>query len=75
MKLSNQAIYGLKYSHTAKARIMYEFNIGTSTIWRWITENETDGDLTKVRAVKLIAKELNMPEDAILIDDEETIAF
>ena len=70
MKLSNEALNRLKYSNTAKGLLMYEFNVGTSTIWRWITENEPDGDLTRVKAVKLLAKEFNMPEDAILTDEK-----
>jgi len=70
MKISNEALNVLRFSKTAKARLMYEFNLGPSTIQRWISENLSDGDMTRVRVVKLLAEELNLPEESILIDDK-----
>jgi len=68
MKLSNNVINSLRISHKAKARLMYELNVGTSTIWRWVSENAPDGELTRMRAVRILAEELNLPEDEILTE-------
>ena len=71
MKLSDNAINSLRISHKAKARLMYELNVGTSTVWRWISENAPDGELTRVRAVRILAEELNLPEEGVLMEVEE----
>jgi len=73
MKLSNEAIIGIRCSNVAQARLMTEFDVSWNTVYRWARENAIDGELTKVRVVRLLAEELKMPEDAILIDDKETI--
>ena len=68
MKLSSEAIEGIKSSNSAQARIMTEFDVSWNTVYRWTRENEPDGDLTKTKAVKLLAEELNMPEESILTE-------
>ena len=70
MKVNSEVIERLRFSKTAKARLMYEFNVGPTTIWRWMNENEKygDGDLTRAKAVRLIAEELGVSEDSVLCE-------
>jgi len=67
MKLNDDVIRQVKYSNTAKARLMYEFDVSLQTSLRWL-ENEPDGDLTKVKAIRLLAEELKVPEETILTE-------
>ena len=68
MKLSNDVLEKLKFSRKAKARLMYEFNVGHSSMYRWMRDNESDGELTRVKAVRIIAEELGLPENTILTE-------
>ena len=66
MRLSDEAIKGIRASIPAQARLMNELNVSSQTIWRWTKENEANGNLTKTIAVKAIAEELDLDENSIL---------
>ena len=68
MKVNTEVLDLLKFSNTAKARLMYEFDVSEQTVLRWVEMNKEDGDLTRVRAVRLLAEELKMPVDNILME-------
>jgi len=68
MRLSNEAISGIKGNNHLQARLMTEFDVSWNTVNRWVGENKVDGELTRVRAVKILANELSMPEEKILTE-------
>ena len=70
MKVNSDVLNLLKFSNKARARLMYEFDVSEQTIVRWAELNKPDGDLTRVKAVKLLAEELKMPVDNILMEEE-----
>ena len=70
MKINSEVLNVLKYSNTAKARLMYEFDVSEQTVLRWAEMNKANGSLTTARALRLLAEELNVPEDNILMEEE-----
>jgi hypothetical protein len=67
MKVNTEIINLVKSSNRAKARLSYEFDVSPQTVSRWL-DNEPDGELTKARAVKIIADELAIPEETVLTE-------
>ena len=70
MKVNSDVLNLLKFNIKARARLMYEFDVSEQTVVRWAEMNKRDGDLTRVKAVKLLAEELKMPVDNILMEEE-----
>ena len=68
MKVNETVINQLRNSNKAKAALMHRLDISAQTIERWYKENETDGDLTKATAVRLLSQELGIPEAEILTE-------
>jgi len=69
MKVNIEVVEKVKFSNRAKARLMYEFDVSEQTVSRWL-DNKTNGELTRVKAVKIIAEELAIPEESILTETE-----
>lgn len=51
----------------AKNRLALELDCSVYTVDRWIKENAENGDLTKAKAVEIIAEESGIPADEILV--------
>ena len=71
MKIRDEVIDLLKYGarrNLTRARLMREFDVSEQTVMSWANENAKDGELTRVTAVKLLAEELGLAEDAILTE-------
>lgn len=69
MKINEDILRRIKTSNKVKARLCYEFDVSAQTVYRWLS-NEPDGYLTRYRAVKIIAEELNIPPEKILTETE-----
>lgn len=73
MKLSKIAMLALKGSDKGiKERIAEALGVSLNTVWKWIRDNENNGDLTKVTAVQIISEETGIPVDQILEEVNET---
>lgn len=66
MKLSQKAINSLTVR--TKNRLALELDCSAQTIERWIKENESNGNLTKAKAVQIIREETKLPDAQILQD-------
>jgi hypothetical protein len=64
MKLSDKAIKAI--TTQATNRLALEFKCSVYTVSRWVKDNESNGDLTKARAIQIIAEETGLPETEIL---------
>lgn len=65
MKLSKAAILALRGTNQeAKKRIAERLGVVSSTVYRWINDN--DDNLTKAEALKLISDETGLSEDQLL---------
>jgi hypothetical protein len=67
MKVDVGIINELRFSNKAKARLCYEFDVSAQTVARWLC-NYPDSELTRAKAIKIIAEELNIPEESILTE-------
>jgi hypothetical protein len=71
MKLSKIALLALKGTgKEAKERIAEALGTSLNSVWRWISENKNNGDLTKAKAVEIIAEETGLDAGQVL--EEET---
>jgi transcriptional regulator with XRE-family HTH domain len=68
MKINNEVIKEIRKSDTALIRLITGLGIKYSTLYKWL-QNKDDNDLTKVKAIKIIANELNIPEEGIVTED------
>jgi hypothetical protein len=70
MKIYKNVIKAIRENPRARARLMYELGISNPTVYI-LLQNADDNDLTKARAVKAIADELNIPEEGIITENGE----
>ena len=67
MKLTNIAILALKGSDQGIKKVIAEATgVTPSTVYRWISDNENNGGLTKAIVVKIIREELGLEDSQIL---------
>lgn len=69
MKISKLALLAMNGSRTCKKRLAEELDVTENSIWRWISENEENGDLTKAKALQVIGEETGLSNDQILEED------
>lgn len=74
MILSKTAILVIRGSRDCKDRLKEAMNVSDNTLYRWLSDNESNGDLTKAIAIQIISEETGLANDQILIEDkvEET---
>lgn len=66
MRLSKIAILAIRGGKDCKARLSKEMDVNLNSIFRWLAENEHNGDLTKALAVKIIQEETGLEDSQIL---------
>lgn len=67
MKLSRTAVFALRgLDFPAKKRIGASLGVTASSVYRWIQDNEVNGQLTKAAAIKAISEETGLAEGEIL---------
>ncbi len=64
MRLKQEIVEKIKADPVLIGLLCEKFG-GYSTIYRWFTENEEDGMLTRLAAIRIIAKKLNIPEEEV----------
>lgn len=69
MKLTKKAITAI--TTKARTRLALELDCSAYTVGRWITDNENNSDLTKAKAVEIIAEETGLSVDEILESETE----
>lgn len=69
MKLTKKAIKAI--TTKARNRLALELDCSAYTIGRWITDNENNSDLTKAKAVEIIAEETGLSAEEILESETE----
>ena len=69
MRLSKIAILAINGSKDCKRRLSEEMKVSSNTLWRWITENENNGDLTKAKSIQIIREETGLEDSQILEED------
>jgi hypothetical protein len=72
MRLTPKAIEKIKESTRLKARLALVLNKSGYTIERWVSENEDNGDLTKVAAIQVIKEEAQLSDNEILEEITES---
>lgn len=68
MKISKKAIEAILGSREAKREITYQMEVSYPTLYRWINENQEDGKLTTVTALRIIEETTGLDENEILIE-------
>lgn len=75
-KLSTEALVKLKLRKDIKLILVNEFGLdpvwGIESVRRWMRQNKPNSPLTTKASLRILTKELNMPEGKILIDHENT---
>ena len=71
MVLSKAATLAIRGSRTCRTRIAEELNVSDNTMFRWLSQNEKNGDLTKAIVLKVIREETGLSDDQILEDEKE----
>lgn len=66
MKLTSEAAELVKKNRRCINRLALEMDVHSASVERWIKDNEPDGDLTKAKAVEIIAQEIEMDKNSIL---------
>lgn len=66
MKLSKIAVLAIRGSRDCKVRLSKEMQVNLNSIFRWLSENADNGDLTKALAVKIIEQETGLQDHQIL---------
>ena len=69
MKVKNDIIKKIRESASLKRELLYKMGWSETTLYRYLRENSTDGDLTKASALKIISTELEISESEILTDE------
>jgi transposase-like protein len=71
MKVSKIAILALRGTEKeSKERLAAALGASANSVYRWINENEDNGELTKATAVKVIAEETGLKEEEILEESD-----
>lgn len=69
MKLTNQALEAIAEKGRIRNLIAAEFDCSEATVRRWAEKNESDNDLTKRKALEIIARETGLTDDQILTQE------
>jgi hypothetical protein len=71
MRLSKTTVLALKGGGKAvREKIAAVFGVTEVTVWRWIDENEPNGNLTKASALELISQETGIATEEILEESD-----
>jgi hypothetical protein len=71
MKLSKTALFALKGApKESKERLATALGASVNSVYRWINENEDNGDLTKAMAVQVISEETGLNREDILEESD-----
>lgn len=62
-----------KITVRTKNRLALEFDCSVPTIDRWIKDNDENGDLTKARAIQIIAEETELSDSEILEESDAVL--
>lgn len=72
MKLTQTAVLALNgTSAEFKSKLADELNVSPASIYSWISKNESNGPLTRIKAVQMISEEIGIDQDKILEDSKE----
>jgi hypothetical protein len=66
-KIVHLAVKGM--DKEAKQRLADALNISLNSLYRLINENQSNGDLTKAKAIEIISQETGISKDQILEDE------
>jgi transposase len=69
MKLSKVAILAIRGHKDMKKQIAKATGASEPTVYRWLADN--DDNLTKAVVLEIIRKETGLPDDQILVSEEE----
>lgn len=71
MKLSETAIETIKHKDHLRLRnrLALELDVHSSSVERWLKENESDGSLTRASALRIIMEETGMAQEEILTSE------
>lgn len=73
MKLSKIAILALKgLGQDVKDRIGKAVGVHPHTVYKWMSDNEENSDLTKASVVQIISEETGLTQEQILDEVEES---
>lgn len=70
MKLKSTVLASVKKSKRLRTRLALGLDKHFATINRYVSENESNGDLTTATALKIISEELKLTQDEILEEPE-----
>lgn len=70
MKFKTEIIERIKGRDDLKNKLVSELRKSRYSIWRYISENEDDGPLTRVKAIEIISSELNVPTNELFVETE-----
>lgn len=73
MKITQTALATIKENIRLRTRLALELSKSPATIDRWISINESNGDLTTIKALQVIREETGL-EDADIIEESDRIA-
>lgn len=68
MKIKKEIIERLDGRKDVREKLIDGLKTTQPTLWRWMNQNITNGPLTTVASVRIIAKELEVSEGEILIE-------
>lgn len=70
MKITTTAIAAMKKNLRLRNRLALEMDKSAQTIERWIDVNESNGDLTTIKAIQVIREETGLADTEILEETE-----
>ncbi len=69
MKVKTEIIEKIRESQAVKRELLYRMGWSEPSLYRYLRENEVNGDLTKALPVKIIAAGLGVRENTILSEE------
>ena len=71
MKLSESAMETIKHKDHLRLRnrLALELNVHSSSVERWLKENEHDGPLTRASVLNMITEETGLTQEEILTSE------
>jgi DeoR/GlpR family transcriptional regulator of sugar metabolism len=66
MKVRKEILEMVRKNTKIRRELAHQLDVSDASIARYMRENSPNGTFTKVKAVKIIAENLNLPESIIL---------
>lgn len=74
MILRTSAIKTIRKDRECRKRLIAYFNITSTTLYRWLSANSNDGELTRVSALNIIHDTTGLAQYEILREQKEKVS-